>query len=108
MFISSITTASIRTLAIHSVVVFHNCCDELREKYGEISKENVRIASESGPCRCYLITDIPHDGMLYEFTCDDYGCVGHLQAYKKFDLLDKVEDNNEPDPQHENWVLSGF
>jgi hypothetical protein len=109
MFISNITTASIRALAIHSVVVFHNCCDELREKYGEISKEHVHIVAESEPAgKYYLVTEIPCDGMLYEFTCDDYACVGLIRAYKKFVLLDRVEDNNEPDPQHENWVLSGL
>jgi hypothetical protein len=108
MFVSSITEASIRTLAINSVVAFHNCCDELRKKYGEIAPGNVHIVSETKSGGYYLLSGIPCDGLLYEFTCDKFACVGRLQVYKKFSLLDKVEDSNEPDPQHENWVLSGF
>ncbi len=108
MFVSDNTAEEIRRLAIYSVVAFHNCCDKLRKKYGEITPDHVHIVSETKSGGYYLLTDIPCYGILYEFSCDKLGCVGHIQAYKKFDLLDKVEGNNESDPQHENRVLSGL
>lgn len=101
-------------MAREAVVDYHNNCPELVSKFGKITLDQVGVmATYVLPSRVHLATDVP-DGMFYDFvwgfTVENEKPKGLLTPYKMYtQTKDKSSsDNTEPDPRHENWVLSGF